>query len=106
MGNKITEIEPCGKMVVLLFHTIKDTNLFKMDKSGILMPNAKATDEKKRVYATIFKIGPDVDQTLINFKVGDRVFYNEYDFKAFGDEETTYGLTKADSIFAVYKEDD
>lgn len=101
MGSKISNIEPCGKMVVLKFIEIKDTDLFTM-KNGLLISNPKATDEKKRVYATVFKIGPEVSN--ITFKVGDRVFYNDYDCKVFGDDETTYGLCKAESIFAVYEE--
>ena len=102
MGNRITNIEPCGKMVLLKFNEVKESNLYKM-KGNVLVQNERATDEKKRMYATVEKIGPDV--TNITFKVGDRVFYNDYDCKVFGDEEVNYGLTKAESIYAVYEED-
>ena len=107
MGTKITEIEPCGKMVVLDFHEIKQKDMYTMDKATkLLLPNAKAADEKKRVYATVYKIGPEVDPTTISFTVGDRVFYNDYDCKIFGDEFVTYGVTKVESIWATYKEDE
>lgn len=105
MGSKITNIEPCGKMVLLKFNEIKETDMFTL-KGNVLVPNARAADEKRKVYATIEKIGPDVDKNLINFKIGDRVFYNDYDVKAFGDDDTTYALTKAESIYAVYEESD
>jgi co-chaperonin GroES (HSP10) len=103
MATKISNIEPHGKMVLLKFIEIKDTNLFVM-KGSLLVQNEKATDVKKKVYAVVEKLGPDVG--AVTFKVGDRVFYNDYDCKMFGDEDTTWGLTKAESIFASYEENE
>ncbi len=97
----ISNIEPCGKMVLLKFVEIKDTELFVM-KGSLLVTNEKATDTKKKAYAVVDKIGPDAEN--VTFKVGDRVFYNDYDCKMFGDDNTTWGLTKCDSIFASYEE--
>jgi co-chaperonin GroES (HSP10) len=80
MGSRITNIEPCGKMILLRFNEIKEKDMFKL-KGTLLVPNEKSADEKKRVYATVEKIGPEVDLSTIIYKVGDRVFYNDYDIK-------------------------
>lgn len=104
MGSSITNIIPHGNMVLLRFHEVKEREMFVSSSSGILMPNAKAKDDKKKYYATVDKIGPGVGE--VGFKVGDRVFYNDYDCKVFGDDNTNYGLLKADSIFASYTEED
>jgi co-chaperonin GroES (HSP10) len=102
MGNRISNVEPCGKMVLLKFLEVKQ-DLYIM-KGSLLVSNEKATDVKKKVYAVVEKLGPDIDASTISFKVGDRVFYNDYDCKTFGDEDSTWGLTKVESIWAVYEE--
>jgi co-chaperonin GroES (HSP10) len=70
----------------------------------LFIQNNKEKDNSKPVYyAIVEKIGPEVEK--ITFKVGDRVMYNDYDCKIFGDEVNTYGLTKAESVWAVYTEE-
>jgi co-chaperonin GroES (HSP10) len=100
----IQNVKPCGEMVLLEFHKVED-EIFKKNKGGILVYNEKK-DEKDKYYAIVKEIGPKVDRSTIDFKEGDKVFYNEYDCKVFGDDENTYGLLKASSIWAVYSEAD
>lgn len=111
--SKISSVEPCGKMVLLKFCKVEEKEeMFVKGPSGILLPNGTVAGgagpqqaQKSKFYAVVDKIGPDIKPEEITFKVGDRVFYNDYDCKAFGDDDTTYGLTKAESIWAVYHED-
>jgi co-chaperonin GroES (HSP10) len=104
MGNKLKNIKPCGKMVLLKFYEVKQET-FDVSKSGILTFNQNTNDEKKKYYALVEAIGPDVDLSAITFKVGDRVFYNDYDLKTFGDKENTYGMLKAENVWATYEEE-
>jgi len=113
---KISSVEPCGKMVLLKFYKVEEKEELFIAKgpSGILLPNGSVAGgtgpeqgaKKPRFYALVDKIGPELKPEELNFKVGDRVFYNDYDCKAFGDDDTTYGLTKAESIWAVYTEEE
>ena len=102
MGTKLKDIQPCGEMVLLKFYEVKK-DIFKTNSSGIITFNQSANDEKQKYYALVEALGPDVKN--VTFKVGDRVFYNDYDLKTFGDDETTYGMLKASSIWATYTEE-
>ena len=104
MAKLLKNIKPCGEMVVIKFYEVKQ-EIFNRSEGGILTFNADTKDEKKKYYAVVETIGPDVDLNKITYKVGDRVFYNEYDCKTFGDNFNTYGILKASGIWATYEED-
>ena len=106
---KINKISPCGKMVLLKLVEQKKKEDFEK-KGSIFMPTADSSvgvattqkGEKKTVVAYIEDFGPEVDQTKINFKIGDEIMYNSYDLITLGDDENNfYGLTKVESILAV-----
>ena len=101
---KLKNIEPCGEMVLLKFYEVKQETLIKTS-GGIITFNKDAANEKKKYYALVEAIGPGVDKDKITYKVGDRVFYNDYDLKTFGDDDTTYGIIKSNNIWAVYTEE-
>lgn len=98
----MTNFKPCNEMVLL--HFVKtDKNGMKKSKGGIIMPDLEKKSEKEIYTPYIDKIGPGVPTDKINFKVGDKIIFNDYDVMKFKDDETDeyYGLTKYQSIWAV-----
>ena len=106
---KLKKVTPCGNMVLLKMVEQKKKEDYAKTKSGLFIPTmdtaantATVANEKKKVIVYVEDIGPYVDRTKINFKIGDEVMYNSYDLITLGDDDgTLYGLTKAESILAV-----
>ena len=106
---KLKKVTPCGKMV--LIKLVEQKKKDDYEKKGLLYTPTGETavgvattskGEKKTVIAYIDGFGPEVDQTKINFKVGDEIMYNNYDLITLGDDDgKLYGLTKLESILAV-----
>lgn len=99
---------PQGEMVLIRYVEVGgDTEMYKKNKAGILLPNgANATEatSKSKYEARISAVGEKVDLSIVKWKVGDKVIFNEYDVMKLQDEdENIWGLTKASSVWAVYE---
>lgn len=99
---------PRGDRVLIQYVEVGGSGeLFKKNKSGILLPNgASASDTSKsgvKYEARIAAVGEKVDLSTVQWKIGDKVIFNEYDVMKLQDEdENIWGLTKAESIWATY----
>lgn len=108
--TEIKSIEAKGVHVVLKM-VVKEEGgeMYKKNKSGLLVlneeqPTPTAGGGKLELdYAEIHDIGPKVENP--DFKVGDRVIFNEYDIKYVGSKENMFGIVKESSIMAVYEAD-
>lgn len=106
--TEIKNIKAIGEYVVLkMVVSESDGDMYKQNKSGLLLPNEDTSNtsktpggELKLEYALIHEIGPKVETP--DFKVGDKVVFNEYDIKYVGSKENMYGIIKSSSVMAVY----
>ena len=95
----MTGLKPCGRYVLLEF--FKGEKVQKESSGGIVMPGFV----EKPDYAILRSVGEKVDLTKETFKLGDKIFFNEYDAKQIDDFDTErhFILTKAESIMASYE---
>ena len=109
---EIKDIKAIGNYVVLkMVVKEEDSEMYKQKKSGLYVPNQQeespasvSTGKLELKHALVHDIGPDVENA--NFKIGDKVIFNEYDLKNVGSKENMFGITKAESIMAVYDEEE
>lgn len=106
--TEIKTIEAKGSHVVLKMVVKQDGgDMFKANKSGILVPNEETTTQSsgngklELDYALVHSIGPKVENP--DFEVGDKVIFNEYDIKYVGSKENMFGIVKETSVMAVYE---
>ena len=90
----IKDIVPVNEYILVKFELEEEKT-----KGGIIIPAAKA-GQKEREHATIVRIGPKVEAR--DFKIGDKVFVNDFDIKRIEGDYGTYGLLRASSVFATY----
>lgn len=103
---KFEKITPTGEMVLLKIVQVKqDANPFTTLDSGLLVKKSEEA-KKVRVEAFVEAFGKGVKDA--EFKVGDKVMFNDYDAKyvSNSDDEMEKGyqlyiLTRASSIMAV-----
>lgn len=111
-------ITPVGDRVVIRFTPVEKKE--KKTKSGLVLPGQDEEgvgqtyggSQGQKHRAIIEAMGPDVDPKKVGFDVGDWVIFNNYDLMAidFPDPENptetiTFGLTKPDSIWGIFKTD-
>lgn len=105
--KEIKTIEAKGNYVILKMHVKEKGEPYVQKKSGLYVPDegpsqpAGGSNELELDHAEVYHISPDVDNPT--FSVGDRVIFNEYDIKYVGSKENMFGITKAESIMAVYE---
>ena len=106
--TEIKTIEAKGNHVILKMVVKQDGGeMYKKAKSGLLLPNEDAPTQTagggklELDYALIHSVGPKVENP--DYKVGDRVIFNEYDIKYVGSKENMFGIVKETSIMAVYE---
>ena len=105
--TEIKTIQAKGNHVVLKMVVKQDGgDMYKKNKSGLLVPNEESAPSAgggklELDYALIHDIGPKVENP--DYKVGDRVVFNEYDIKYVGSKENMFGIVKEGSIMAVYE---
>lgn len=101
MGYGIKAIEATGNYVVLKLEEAKKKDMY--EKKGSLLVQTDGPDQKSKIQAKVFHIGPKADNEL-GFKVGDIVVFNDYDAKHVGEMETgMYVITRDVSIMAIYE---
>ena len=104
--KEIKHIEAKGNHVILKMHVKEKKEPYVQQKSGLYVPEegmsqpAGGNNELELDHAEVFHISENVENPT--FKVGDRVIFNEYDIKYVGSKENMFGITKAESIMAVY----
>lgn len=106
--TEIKTINAKGNHVVLKM-VVKESggDMYTKNKSGLLVPNEEqptqtASGGKMELdFATVYDIGPKVENP--DFKLGDKVVFNEYDIKYVGSKENMFGIVKDTSIMAVYE---
>ena len=106
--TEIKTIEAKGNHVILKMVVKQDGGeMYKKNKSGLLIPNEDAPTQTagggklELDYALVHSVGPKVENP--DYKVGDRVIFNEYDIKYVGSKENMFGIVKETSVMAVYE---
>ena len=92
-------LKPCGEYVLLEFFEGKTKE--KISAGGLLIPGSSREPD----YATVISVGEFVDLNKVEFKPGDKVFFNEYDAKKIQDFETDrmFVLVRVQNIMAAYE---
>jgi len=81
---------------------IKFVNFVVEEKTsgGIILPESA----KEQKIAVIIGLGEKVPKSDVNWKVGDKVIFNDFDCKKLLDTDgIEYGLVKYDNVWAVFE---
>jgi len=97
--GKITKLVPLVDRVLIRLDVEKE----RVSDGGIVMPN-----KEDEVYTTpvVAATGHDVDMRKYDFKVGDKVIYNEYDAKRIQAKNKLFVLVKPENIWAKISAED
>jgi co-chaperonin GroES (HSP10) len=93
------DLKPCGNYVLLEFFEGKNS-IENKTSGGLFLPNEK----KEPDYAVVLSVGDAVYLKNVEFKIGDKVFFNEYDAKKIQDFDTDrmFILVQVQNIMASY----
>lgn len=105
-------IQPLADMVLLELEEIKES-AFNQTESGIFVPNQQKDPVKNpskiEYHARILKIGKKAEKIAEEreFKVGDYIYYNQYNAMKFSDnvgsEIKTYIIIKPEDVWGKYE---
>jgi chaperonin GroES len=87
-------IRPVEDFILIEFKPVEE----EITESGIVIPDSA---KKEKHYAVIVSIGPKVEHR--DYKIGNKVIFNDYDLKTVETTDRRFGLLRAGSIFAVYE---
>lgn len=89
-------LRPVGDRVLLKFQKV---SVEEKTSGGIIMPTSSTELE----VAIVMAVGERVELNKVNFKIGDKVHYNDFDVKKIEDlDGTKYGLIRFDNVWACF----
>jgi co-chaperonin GroES (HSP10) len=92
-------LKPCGDYVLLEF--FEGESKEKKTNAGIVLPGSTREPD----YAKLISVGELIDLKKSPYRVGDKIFFNEYDAKKIQDFESDrmFILVRAQNIMAAYE---
>jgi co-chaperonin GroES (HSP10) len=93
-------LRPCEDFVLLEFFEGKSVE--KKTQGGIVLPN---TNTRTPDYAMLISVGENIDLRNKSYKIGDKIFFNEYDAKKIQDfdSDRIFILVREKNIMAAYE---
>ena len=91
---RMEDIKPVGNFILIKFEKVPDT---KVSEAGIITVTPKGQEQH---HALIHKVGKDVQSD--EFKIGDKVIFDEYGAKVIELENDRVAIIKPENVFATY----
>lgn len=96
LKSSLKNLRPVGDRVLLKFSIIKTE---EKTAGGIILPDGSS----EQMVATIIAVGEKVKMDEVQWKVGDKVLYNDFDLKKIEDTNGDgYGIIRYDNIWGVF----